>query len=105
MAYDLNRFLYDSSNEEHKIKLLVAAGQPTGYKIYAAYFLPDYKKKISSATRNKINRYVYLHTNWKPSRGQTIHIDFYLQFAAIFITLSYAGQQLKIKFEDIENLP
>lgn len=104
-AHDPHRFLYDSSKEEHKIKLLTAAGQPAGYKIYSAYFLPDYKKKIGTDTKDKINRYVYLHTNWKPSRGETMHIDFYLQFAAIFITLGYAGQQLKIKFEDIENLP
>ena len=88
-SHDPHRFLYDCNNEEHKIKLLAAAAQPAGYKIYSAYFLPDYKKKISPAIKKKINRYVYLNTNWKPARGETLHIDFYLQFSAIFITLGY----------------
>lgn len=104
IAEDKNRFLYEWSNEEHKSKLLSAAKQPAGFKIYSSYFLPDFKKKITNNLKDKINRYMYRHTDWKPGKGETVNIDFYLQFGSLYITMRYAGQQVKVKFTDIENL-
>lgn len=103
-AQDKNRFLYEWDNEEHKTKLLIASEQPAGYKIYSSYFLPDYKKRITNPIKDKINRYMYRHTDWKPGKGETVNVDFYLQFGSLYVTLSYAGQQLKVQFSDIENI-
>lgn len=45
-----------------------------------------------------------MQTMWRPKKGETIRIDYSLQFGSIFITASYQGNQLKVKFADIENL-
>lgn len=102
ITLDKYRYLYDWNDEADKEKLKIAAAGPEGYKIFSSYFLDDYKKRISNPLKDKINRYMYTHTNWKPVKGETVHIDFYLQFGQLYITMSYAGQQRKVNFEDIE---
>lgn len=102
ISNDPYRFLYDWNEPEHKEKLKIAASGPEGYKVYSSYFVDDYKKRITNPLKDKINSYMYRHTNWKPSKGETVAVDFFLQFGVLFITMSYAGQQLKVKFEDIE---
>lgn len=103
IKHDKSRFLYDWNNPEHQDRLKKAAASPQGYKIFSTYFLPDYKKKITNPLKDKINKYMYRHTDWKPGRGETVNVDFFLQFGTLYITMSYAGQQIKVNFTDIEN--
>jgi hypothetical protein len=102
IGYDPHRYLYFWDQPEHRKRLEAAAAGPPGFKIYSAYFLEDYKNKINNRLKDKINRYMYSHTNWQPTGGETLHIDFYLQFGALYIAMKYAGEELKIKFADIE---
>lgn len=102
ISNDPYRFLYDWDEEEHKAKLKTAASGPAGYKVFSSYFLDDYKTKITNRIKDKINHYMYKHTSWKPVKGETVHVDFYLQFGMLFITMRYGGQQISIKFEEIE---
>lgn len=99
---DIYRFLYDSADPDHLSKLRTAANQPTGYRIYSAYFIPDYKDKITNRLKEKINLWMYRNTHWNPKKGETVNIDFYLQHGQLYVTLVYAGNQRKVKFEDIE---
>lgn len=101
---DPHRFLYEWDKPAHRERLMMAAGNPKGYRIYSTYFFPDYKKKITKNLKDKINKYMYRHTDWKPGSGETVNIDFYLQFGLLYLTMKYAGQELKIKFADIETL-
>jgi len=103
IAEDKNRYLYNCYNKEDKEKLKIAASQPKGYMIYSAYFMPNYREKISKRTKDRINTYIFKHTNWKPTKGYVVGVDFYLQFGSIFIALNYAGQEIKINFDEIEN--
>jgi len=68
------------------------------------YFYPDYKKKISKTVKEKINRYMYTHTNWKPAGSDTVNVDLYLQFGVMYLHLKYEGEEIKIKFADIERM-
>jgi hypothetical protein len=99
---DTYRFFYDWENPEHQKRLYDAASYPVEYRIFSTYFHPDYKKKITKQTKDKINTYMYKHTNWKPQRGEMVNLDFFIQFGDLYATMSYAGQQIKVKFEDIE---
>ena len=101
---DKSAFLYDWQNEEHKAKLYIAASSQKVYKIYSILFLPDYKKQITNQLKDKINRYMYRHTNWKPGRGETVNLDFYLQNGHFGLTMSYGPQKIKVKFDDIEKM-
>ncbi|MEJ7626829.1 MAG: hypothetical protein WKF35_08200 [Ferruginibacter sp.] len=102
ISNDPHRFLYEWNDPAHRERLEKAAHKPAGYRIYSTYFYPDYKKKITKNIREKINRYMYRNTDWKPGSGETVHIDLYLQFGLLYLTMKYAGQELKIKFADIE---
>ncbi|WP_018611559.1 hypothetical protein [Segetibacter koreensis] len=101
---DGNRFLYEWSNEEHKRKLYMAASQPEGYKVYSAYFLPNYKDKITKPLKDKINTYMYKTTNWKPGRGETLSVDLYMQYGSLYAVMSYNTEKIKIKFDEIEKM-
>lgn len=103
IAFDPHRFMYHWKISEHKEKLLIAASQPQGYKIYSSLFLPNWEKKITINTKEKINRYMYAHTNWKPGSGEKTHLNFYFQFGQLYFTLSYNGNKITGKFEEIEN--
>lgn len=103
IAQDPHRFLYSWNDPIHQERLKAAASYPKGYTIYSAYFLPDYKKKITKPLKEMINAYMYRHTNWKPGRGETVGIDFYLQFGMLYLDMKYGGEELKIKFADIQN--
>jgi hypothetical protein len=102
ITQDPYRKLYNWEVAADQEKLRIAANHPEGYKIFSAYFLPDYKKLVTANIKQKINQYIFRYTNWKPGRGETVHIDFFLQFGALYISLGFAGQQLKITFEEIE---
>lgn len=99
---DPNRFLYSWTDSDHQKKLSIAASNPPGYKIFSSYFMPNYKDKISLILKEKINKYMYRNTDWKPGKNEKVNLDFYLQFGQLFTTMTYAGQQLKVKFTDIE---
>ena len=94
--------LYDWNDAADQEKLYVAADHPKGYKIFSAYFLPDYKKKITVNTRAKINHYLRMHTDWEPGKGETVAVDLFLRFGILYASLGYAGEQIKITFEEIE---
>lgn len=99
---DKYRHFYNWNVQEDKERLKIAATQPKGYRIFSAYFLDDYQKRITNRLKEKINNYMYRHTSWKPKKGETVSIDFYLQFGSLYITMSYAGSQIRVKFDDIE---
>lgn len=101
---DKYRFLYDITNQDHLDRLQKAAQQPEGFKIFSSYFRPDYKKLITPRLKGKINSWMYRNTDWKPKRGQTVNVDFYLQFGQLFITMSFQGRKIKVRFEDIETI-
>ena len=103
IPHDKTRRLYDWNKEKDKHDLELAAAQPKEYKIYSTYFLPDYKNRITPVLKEKINKYIYRQTMWQPKKGETIKIDFNLQFGSIYITANYAGNQLKVKFAEVEN--
>lgn len=100
---DPKRFLYDWRKAEHKERLQTAAGGSHGYKLYSAYFMPDYKSRITREVKEKINRYIYRHTAWKPAGGDKIGIDLFLQFGILYLTMKYEEHELSCKFADIES--
>lgn len=104
ISNDAARFLYDWNIPEHQDKLKVATSGLKEYKIFSTFFYPDFKKRITPILKEKINRYVYKHTDWRPEKNNTINVDFDMQFGTLFCTLSFRGQQLKINFDEIEML-
>lgn len=95
-------FLYNWEDKEHQNKLKIASQQPSGLKIFSGLFLPDWKSKITAQTKEKINQYMYQNTNWKPGKGDKTNLNFYFQFGQLYFTLTYKGNKISGKFDDID---
>lgn len=103
ISQDPKRFMYDWNETDHRERLKTAAGGTHGYKIYSSYFLPDYKKKITPALKEKINKYIFRYTEWKPAGGDRVGIDLYLQFGTLYLKMKFEAQELSCKFADVES--
>jgi hypothetical protein len=102
LADDPNRFLYDWEDEEHRTKLLVAAEQPPGYRIYTNTFMPDWERHVTRKLKQKVRGYIEKN-GWKPSREDGVLIDFYPHFGEVMITVRFREQKLSVKLAEIEN--
>lgn len=102
IGHDKHRYFYEYSNPGHLEKLKVAASQPTGYRIYSAVFVEDWEKHITKELKEKVNRYMYRHTKWKPGRGEKTSLNFYFQFGQLYFSLSYDGDKISGTFDSLE---
>jgi hypothetical protein len=98
-----NRFLYDWNSDEHQAKLKIAAGSPAGYKVYSSVFQKDWERHITDRMKKGIRLYV-AGLGWQPSRAEGLSTDFYQTFGELYIKLKCKGREVKVKFEEIENL-
>jgi hypothetical protein len=100
---DLNRFLYDWENEEHRKKLEIAAKRPPGYKLFSNTFMPDWELHITDRIKKMIRLYIQ-REGWYPKKEEGVDISFYPYFGQVMITLKFRGQEAKVAFEDIEKI-
>lgn len=100
---DPNSFLYDAQNKEHMERLIIAAKQPFGLKIYYAG-----KKGIDwkppPEYQSKVQKYIaHHHPHWRPkSGGDKIQAGLYEEFGQLFLKLSFEQEEDKIPFDEIE---
>lgn len=99
---DRYRFLYDSTNQEHQLKLAKAATQPTGYRNYIN-LLPG-KWKASDSLKIKINNYM-LHRLpwWKYSPADKLQVTLKERYGELYIALLWKGQQTEVHLDEIES--
>ena len=103
IKHDTHRFLYDARNPEHLEKLQQAASQPQGYKIFSKILIPDIEKKITAIFKENTKRYLYKNTNWDLKGKVTITPFLYFQLGELYTRISHNGDEIKIKFEELEN--
>ena len=100
---DPNAFLYEVNNPDHLEKLRIAAKQPFGFKIYYAG-----KKGLDwnppTEYQEHMKRYIRkMHPEWRTKKGgDKIEIGLYEEYGSLFINLSYAGEEERIPFDEIE---
>ncbi|HYF32817.1 MAG TPA: hypothetical protein VD993_16950 [Chitinophagaceae bacterium] len=102
---DANAFLYDIEHSEHLAKLNIAATQPFGFKVfYAGKIGTDWKPPTQYD--RKIRRYLkWQFPKWQPEPGgEPIKVGLCEEFGNLFLKLSFADEEYKIPFEDIEKL-
>ena len=96
-------FLYDAEIPEELRRLLTAARQPFGFKIYYAgkqgidWKPPShYQEKMKNYIRKK-------HPTWRSPRfSKKIQAGLSEEFGQLFLTLSYEEEEDRIHFEEIE---
>jgi hypothetical protein len=100
---DQYAFLYDTEIPEELRRLVTAARQPFGYKIFYAgkkgiEWKPPtiYQEKMKNYIRKK-------HPTWRSPRfSKKIQAGLSEEFGQLFLTLSYEEEEDRIHFEEIE---
>jgi hypothetical protein len=97
------RFLYDWETEEDRNKLIIAAQQPEGYKVYASVVMPDWKTRAEKILKDKIRLFVNHKLKWHPSRKDTLDFQLYPHYGEVFVTIKLKNQVIETSLADIEN--
>jgi hypothetical protein len=100
---DRFRYVYDWNNEEHRKRLLIAASQPVGFKIWSAVFIKDWEKLITKEIEEKVRKYIK-SIGWTPLRNDIIKPLYYLYYGHLYIELKFRTNVVRIKFEEIEKM-
>ena len=90
---------------EHKAKLEeMLNGQK--YQLYWSVVksAENLAKRLDDKYTDHIKRYIQKNTTWRIARDSKITPKFEVVFGELFITIRYNTQQLRVKFEDIENV-
>ncbi|HEX2606777.1 MAG TPA: hypothetical protein VHK91_05335 [Flavisolibacter sp.] len=103
LADDPLRFLYAWDDPDHQVRLQFAASAPEGYKLYSNTFLPDWEHHLTDRLKEQIRRYIQ-RLGWKPGKNDAIIPAFYPYFGEVYVALRFRKQEVRIKFEEIENL-
>lgn len=90
---DTYRFLYDALNEEHRLRLTIAASQPAGFRTFYAGKKgstwsppPLYENRIKSYIRSN-------HPDWKPgSAKKAIKAGIFEKFGILYLELGFEEQ-------------
>jgi len=100
---DLFRYVYDWNNEAHRKRLVIAAGKPEGFKIWAGVFQKNWERLITRELEEKIRKYIK-SMGWQPSRNDIINPKYYLYYGHLYVELKFKKKIVRIKFEEIENI-
>lgn len=99
---DLKRCLYDARKPDDLQQLRNAIEQPDGYKIFSKILEPGIEKRITTVFRENTKRYLYKHTNWDLKGRITITPFLYFQLGELYTRITFEGDEIRIKFEDLE---
>lgn len=97
---DRQRLIYNLKVPEQLEKVKIAAGQPSGYRIYGALL-----KGINFLNRDmkrKIEDYITDHMDWHPTRNDDLHIGIALEYGEFFVKVRWKHRNEKVLLSEIE---
>lgn len=98
---DPYRFLYDSTNPEHREKLFRAATQPAGYAVYVNLLPKAWKP--SETLKRKISTYVQQQLPWwQYTAKDQLKVTLKDRYGELFLGLLWKHQQTEVNLEAIE---
>ena len=94
-------FLYDARIPEHRTRLLKAASQPPGYKIYIN-LLPA-KWKAPTFLRDKIAGYIASALpEWRVNRYSKLDITLQERFGNLYLDLHWKGRKATVQLDAVD---
>jgi len=95
----------DLENEAHRNKLTEMLRDDSNYTLYWSVVksAAALKKRVDLKYKEHMRRYVARHTRWRIGGSDALYPNIEVAFGELFIVLKYAGQVLRVKFEEIEN--
>lgn len=100
IAADHRKHLYYIGIPEEMEKLLNAASQPKGYKVYVA-LLKDRKWKGGAQLEPRLKRYLQANTQWKGKNEMVA--DLYLHYGELMLKVINPFGEISVPLSEIEN--
>lgn len=101
LAQDPYRKLYDWHHEADRRRLLLAASQPPGFRVYANLFAEQWQRQLTPLLKDRIRRYV-AGLGWNVPGSEAIEPRFFPHFGEVFVSLQYGSREVRVNFEEIE---
>jgi len=97
--------IIDLNKPAHLKKIQEMLQADSGYRIFFAVVrnAAALENLINKKYKDKLKKYVDKQTNWRISRDAVVKPTIQLSFGEIYIILKHGSQQIRIKFEEIEN--
>ena len=76
----------------------------SGYALFWAVVKSpkELEDRVEKRYTDAIRRYILEHTTWRIGRDTGIQSNLQVIFGSLHLVLKYAGQTLRVKFEEIE---
>lgn len=93
--------------DPHRASLEAMLRPDSKYRVFWAVInsRQELEKLVNSKYKDRMRAYIEKSTNWRVSGNNTIRPVLQLIFGELYILLKHAGQQIRIKFEEIEKGP
>lgn len=102
IAADHRKCLYYTGIPEEMEKLLIAASQPKGYKVYVA-LLKDRKWKGGAQLEPKLKRYLQANTRMRGKDGEIV-ADLYLHYGELMLKVVNPSGEINVPLSEIEKI-
>jgi hypothetical protein len=103
IAADANRYLYRLSEPDDFRRLLKAASQPTGFRVYASVVIPGREKKAEKSLTVQVRKYMERKNLWHPGRRDDVAFELYPHFGEVFVRMRFRQQEIKVSLAEVEN--
>lgn len=99
---DPYRKIYALSNPVQRQQLMVAAGQPAGYRIYTTLLKDEWHP--TGLIEKKIRLYLKRRLHWLPGRKDKVEAKLFTKFGELFIILKFQTREVSVPLADIERI-
>ncbi|MDR6570033.1 MULTISPECIES: hypothetical protein [Chitinophaga] len=100
ISADHRKGIYHTANPEEMEKLMTAATQPKGYKVYVA-LLKVRKWKGTAQLQEKLKHYLQTNTKWKVKDGAIV-ADLYLHYGELMLKLVNPVGEIRLSLSEVE---
>jgi len=73
------------------------------YSIFSQFIIPGIEKKATQRFGKQTTLYLLRHLKWELGTRVPVRPLLYMQMGELYIHIAYRGNEIKVKFEDIEN--
>jgi hypothetical protein len=102
IPFDPWRFLYNAKDPV-QVQLLRDATHSKEYSIFSQFIIPGIEKKVTQRFSKQTTLYLLRHLGWPLEKWVSVKPQLYIQMGELYAQIAYQGNEIKVKFEDIEN--
>jgi len=100
---DVHRDIFDTDKPEDFVRLKKETENSPERVSFSKLIHPENEKRATERYRENTKRYLFKNTNWDLKGRVTIYPKFYFQLGELYVRIAHQGDEIKMKFEDLEN--